>query len=378
MILTFEKTQPILKIKSKTLLGWKTDNMPENYPNKKALVFSNCVEDKFIEQNLFELLKGYSLSDFPNRNIEFLIEPYSANVTSKILKKVPYPFTGLKIALSGSNFSITFDLIQDFVFEEGWDKKWTNEFYFDSFAKLIKSNKEIKITYRKDDFLSLDISFIVSAESIEQAVNIAIEKLKDTIVKVECSINGLGEFFDAIEVWKEQRIEKKEVFWHRLLKKYSWLLSLIINEPAIILENEAYVGGKSLKNDGGNVIDFIYQNKLSKNVALIEIKTPHTTILGKKYRNTYTLSPEFTGAVNQLLNYRDNFQKNYYTLKHNSDLQFTLIAPNAYLIIGSHELMNKGEKDCFELYRKNLSNITIITFDELFEKAFFVLTMMQK
>lgn len=49
--------------------------------------------------------------------------------------------------------------------------------------------------------------------------------------------------------------------------------------------------------------------KLSQNVALIEIKTPCTEIIGKSYRGTFSFSYELSGAVNQVLNYRDNFTK---------------------------------------------------------------------
>lgn len=379
MQLSFNKTTPILTLGEFKLYGWDTNKMPSKYSNQNAIVFSNDGNDPYIEKNLFEIIKNYSITDFPDANIEILIEPIHLNNEPEILKRIPYPFTGLKIGIKEEAFMIAFDLIQEIGFPDNdWNKKWTQEFYFDSFIKVIKHEKEVKIKYNTEDFFTLEIILLVKEKTINGALEFGIKKINEIINKVEYSINGLSGFFEAIEIWKDKKIIKDEFFWHTLLKKYSWLLSLIINEPAIIVENEAYIGGKSIKNNQGNVIDFVYQSKLTNNLALIEIKTPQTKIIGKKYRSTYSLSSELTGSINQLLNYKDSFQKNFYSLVHNSNSSFNLISPNCYLIIGNQESMSKSEKECFELYRKNLANTTIITFDELFEKAFFVLTMIQQ
>ncbi len=379
MNLSFNSTIPVLTIGDIIIEGWQINNMPPNYSNQNAIVFSNDVDDCYIEKNLFEIIKDYSVKEFPDTRIEIVIDPVTIDNEPDILKSIPYPFKGLKIKISQDRFIICFDLIQEFRhLDEEWNKKWTNEFYFDNFAKIIENEEDLTIYYDKEKFLMLEIAIMTTSETLEIAVKEAIKKIREIIDKVEYSINGLYGFFEAIEIWKNKSVINSEAFWHKFLKKYSWLLSLIINEPTIILEDEAYVGGKSINNKGSNIADFIYQNKLSGNIALIEIKTPQTNILGKKYRNTFTLSSELTGAINQILNYIDNFQKNYYNLVHNSNLKFNVIAPSAYLIIGNQENMTIKEKECFELYRKHLNNIKIISFDELFEKAFFILSMIQK
>ena len=67
-----------------------------------------------------------------------------------------------------------------------------------------------------------------------------------------------------------------------------------------------------MSNRDGNVCDFIYQNELSQNIALIEIKTPCTPIIGNSYRATYSFSSEMSGAINQVLNYKDSLTKELY------------------------------------------------------------------
>lgn len=377
MKLTYEDKTPVLHFETHKIEGWAS--MPEKYKNQHAIVFSNDVEDKFLEIELYELVKNYSVSDFPDQRIEILIDHISTEKKPKILELVPYPFGGIKISISENDFIITFNSIQDTGHQdEEWDKKWTNEFYFDNISKILHKENDLIINYNKDMFLSLGLSVKIKAKSIDEAVKKSIIRIKEAIHKVEASINGLSDFFEVIEIWNNKKVNKNEYFWHNLIKKYSWLISLIINEPVIIVEDEAYIGGKSIHNKEGNIIDFIYQNKLSGNLALIEIKTPQTKIIGKIYRQTYSLSNELTGSINQLLGYKDHFQKNFYALNQNSNLTFKLISPNAYLIIGNQERLNKEEKESFELFRKNLNGITIITFDELFEKAFYILTMMNK
>lgn len=375
MELTFNETTPKLTIGKFELTGWDISSMPPKYSNQKAIVFSNDIEDDYIETNLYNLIKHFSIDDFPDSKIEFVIGPYRLGKKIKILEKIPYPFFELKIAIEKEQFKIAFSALQEIGFDDKWNKKWTNEFYFENFSKVLKNNSDdIYVLFDKDMFLSLEVGFKSNSETIEKAVESSIERINKLIKKVEASFNGLTDFFEVLDIWKNKQFQKSESFWHELLKKYSWLLSLIINEPTIMLDDEAYVGGKTIGNKKGNIVDFIFKNELSGNLALVEIKTPQTKLIGRPYRNTYTLSTEFTGSINQLLNYKDCFVKNYYSLNNNESL-FDLISPNSYLIIGNQEELNKSEKECFELYRKNLNGITIITFDELFEKAFFILKM---
>jgi hypothetical protein len=161
-----------------------------------------------------------------------------------------------------------------------------------------------------------------------------------------------------------------EEYWQQsVFGKYHWILSQVFSAPCTIIESKAYVGGKSIGNTGGNVCDFIYQNKLSKNVALIEIKTPCSQILGGTYRATYSLSEEMSGAVNQVLNYRDHLVKSYYQLSDCADNSFNAFSPKCVVVIGKMaDLANRGMISAFENYRNSLNGITVITYDELLQK----------
>lgn len=71
-------------------------------------------------------------------------------------------------------------------------------------------------------------------------------------------------------------------------------------------------------------------------------------------------------------------QKEFFALAYKSQKQFNLLSPNCYLIIGSHETMKKDQKECFENFRRNIVGLEILTFDEIFQKLFFVLSILKQ
>ncbi|MBI4722567.1 MAG: DUF4263 domain-containing protein [Candidatus Stahlbacteria bacterium] len=135
-----------------------------------------------------------------------------------------------------------------------------------------------------------------------------------------------------------------------------------------------------------NGIDFIYQNDLTQNTALIEIKIPLTKLVSEIYRgqpgtnDIYSISKELTGAINQILNYKDEFQKGFYELAGNNNRDFSLFNPKSILIIGSLEIenMNNGQLKSFELFRHSNKDVEIITYDELFNKIKIFMSVVDK
>ena len=75
-----------------------------------------------------------------------------------------------------------------------------------------------------------------------------------------------------------------------------------------------------------------------------------------------------TLPVNQVLNYRDKLTKEYYALCHQSSKPFEVMSPKCVIIIGKISSMTTGEVSAFENFRNSLSNISILTFDELYQR----------
>ena len=70
-----------------------------------------------------------------------------------------------------------------------------------------------------------------------------------------------------------------------------------------MLNEQAYLGGKNINNNGGTIADFLFQNSITKNITVIEIKTPSEQLItDNKYREkVYNMNPNLINALNQLL-----------------------------------------------------------------------------
>jgi len=170
-------------------------------------------------------------------------------------------------------------------------------------------------------------------------------------------------------------LEKK---WQAFLKKNSWIFSTLFAQPVLLYKDEAYVGGKSIDNHNGKYNDFLIKNGLSDNVSFVEIKTHLTQLMeDKPYRGTDVFSPskDLSGAMSQVLNQRDHFQKEFYSLAYKAkDVQ--TFNSKALIIAGQLGSMSAQQKSAFELMRSNSKDIELITFDELRTKVEGLLKLM--
>lgn len=193
---------------------------------------------------------------------------------------------------------------------------------------------------------------------------------------------GITKLKNILKIWEENKINNSESFWQETFKDNPWVLSIVFNNPVFFLKDQAYVGGKSYDNTGGNLVDFMYRNSITENVALIEIKTPTEKLLSiNKYRNSsYNVSSEVTGAVNQILSYRKSLIKEYSTLVKNGENSFEVFNPDCIIVIGNyHDEIedNSIKKETFEIYRTEQKTVKIITYDELFAKIKMLIDLLE-
>ena len=183
----------------------------------------------------------------------------------------------------------------------------------------------------------------------------------------------------ALNVWNDNADKGDESFWQKCFSENPWVISQVFARPVVIMQDQAYVGGKGIEDTGGKMVDFIYRNSLTDNIVLVEIKTPETKLIDVKYRQgVYAVSRELSGAVNQVLTYKDSIQKEFYALSSKSGTRFCSFNPRCALVVGdTKSLDDKDKKASFELFRAELKDVAIITFDELFAKAEFLLRLLK-
>ena len=87
---------------------------------------------------------------------------------------------------------------------------------------------------------------------------------------------------DVLAFWEENRQNAKEEFWHRFFNQNPHILAQAFPDSILKLKDKCFVGGKSLENKNGNLLDFLYKSGSTKNVVLIEIKTPAMKLIGKR------------------------------------------------------------------------------------------------
>ena len=204
----------------------------------------------------------------------------------------------------------------------------------------------------------------------------SVEKLKEILESVDAeNLNNIStcariaQLEEAIKLFDENiNAERDEEFWQKeVFEKHQWILAQIFSLPCTLFQSKAYVGGKGIDNAGGNVADFVYKNGLTRNAAIVEIKRPDTPIIKEAYRQTYSFTSNFSGAINQVLNYRDSLAREINSLANG---QLNAFSPTCVVVIGrTSEFGNEPKKmAAFENYRAILSNVIIITYDELLAK----------
>ena len=250
-----------------------------------------------------------------------------------------------------------------------WNK--LNEYY-----KLV----EDKYTpYNKTTYVKQDDDFIRFKALFDDRTQLQ-NFLKDvnlSNINTALNIENLKRVKEAIETNFEC---DDEDYWQTLFTDNSWVLSQLFNAPFVILKDKCYVGGKNITNSGGKITDFVYKNKTTKNISLIEIKTPCKELfLDSEYRDDVPkLGSDLSGGVNQILIQKQKLNNEYLIIKDSTQEDFTAINIDCILIIGNSKQLNKTKLNCFENYRNELRSINIITFDEVLTKIELMLALLEE
>lgn len=177
---------------------------------------------------------------------------------------------------------------------------------------------------------------------------------------------GVDILVEALTTWEASDKTEHEEHWQEFLQEQPYLINLIFQGPVVVHTGKAYLGGKKVDNTGGQIVDFLLENSIGGNAALLEIKRPGTKLLMKTaYRGDeiYAPSSELTGSVSQILNYRD-------TIMTEKISPIDVFMPSCVVLIGNYgaELDSPAKRRSFELYRSSLNGVSVVTYDELFDR----------
>lgn len=129
-----------------------------------------------------------------------------------------------------------------------------------------------------------------------------------------------------------------------------------------------------MHGQGGVATDFLFSDESTKSFAVVELKTPHTPLTGQIYRGirgsnndqeVYSASSELSGAIvqtrNQIAVALDDFDA---VLGRTFD-DMRRVHASGVLVIGLAEGLSDRQLASFNLFRRGLYDLTVITFDEL-------------
>ena len=169
-----------------------------------------------------------------------------------------------------------------------------------------------------------------------------------------------------------------ESYWQRLLSEDDWIFGYGLSYYCLTMLNEqVLVGGKDIMNRNGQVVDFLAASEgQARYVVLVEIKKPSTSLLGRQCRNhAFPISSDLAEAVAQVQGYIEAWGTNTTRERYNYEQEnnLTTAKPKGILVVGnSSELDSTDKKRSFELFRKGLNQVDIITYDELLQRAHFI------
>lgn len=170
--------------------------------------------------------------------------------------------------------------------------------------------------------------------------------------------------------------------WQKFFEENTWIFGYGLDYRFLsILQREASVSDSDLDGSNTAITDFLLGS--TDFTVLVEVKRPDTTLFesAKNRSKSWRISTKVFDAVSQIL-----AQKAAWEIKSsgtNYDKQGALIHqhtsdPKSILIIGSASQFHDNPRDkeikqkTFELFRRDSRGVEILTYDEVYERAYYI------
>lgn len=171
----------------------------------------------------------------------------------------------------------------------------------------------------------------------------------------------------------------KEEDWQDFFNKNNWIFSNVFYFPVSFTKDKFNVGGNNInETNNDKIVDFLYKNHLTDNLAFIEIKTNKTPLVMKtQYRKgVFPISKDISGSIIQVQDQKNELLKNFHSKLGQSGLQIS--NSQCVVIAGSLDKLTQKQKNSFDLFRLSNKMVLIITFDELLHKIETTLGLFKK
>jgi hypothetical protein len=190
--------------------------------------------------------------------------------------------------------------------------------------------------------------------------------------------SGLDEFKTALN----ENFDWTESKWQSFFEKNTWIFGYGLDYKFLsILQRESHISGVDLNGKNEVISDFLMADK--NFTIIVELKKPNTPLFENEQNRSesWRLSKELTYSVSQILSQKAEWQlksENENFDKYGNPINQRTVDPKTILIIGHSSQfsgdtkISKIKAKTFELYRRNMKNIEIYTYDDLLDRARFI------
>lgn len=332
----------------------KGETVLRHKENAKSTITAKFFED---DRGLFVLsIQGYTIATAKPHNASFSF------VGDEIGRLVEFLNHILSIPLRGSG-----------------PKKITDE----QLRRLALSSMQAKTLLRDNEEL---FSEVLKSEITKQDV-VALGYRKHQL-QVFARLLHDQQYFDEV---RDRKACSVEVVWQKYFEKNPWIfgygLSYIALSGLTEKKLEQVVHGHNVSAHGKRVDALLRTRGVISSLCFVEIKTHRTDLLQKKpYRSgCWAASDELSGGIAQVQGSVALASESIQTMLSIDDKfgnptgeeAFNYL-PKSFLVIGSlsdfvgDHGVNEDRYRSFELLRRNIANPEVVTFDELYERARFI------
>lgn len=288
----------------------------------------------------------------------------------------------------GSEIKTLFDFIQNIaeleIKDENGFKITDNEL-----KKLILTKEQAFSIYKDNQSLFEEI--LEDNVTQEDIVNLVYKKEQLTYFD---NLLNQEKFFEEEKL--RLQISKDESLWQNFFELNTWIfgfgLQYIINIPLEEKKLEQVVEGFDVINRGKRADALMKSKGIINSLCFAEIKTHKTKLLNASYRpSVFPPSNELSGGIAQVQKTIQSSIENLINKINPTDSdgnptgeEIFLYRPKSFLLVGNlnefitENGVNKEKYSSFELYRRSIKDIEIITFDELLERAKFIVNSNEK
>jgi hypothetical protein len=364
----------------------------ENNGTKKGKYFSVVRRDEqsaLVQVSAWIQLKIVYIYDIDE------ISGFEITKIKKKSSKGKYEETTEKITLSKASLS---DIVAFADFIKSVDLKGISERRIklgdESFDKLDDdTKKKLKTLLSIDDGQAVILALLnEGAITSLDIVNVGYRKRQLVIFSKLLENESNWKLYAKSEKEKGEKFDdtKEEKVWQHFFKKNPWIFGYGLDYKYLeILQHESTVRGSDVSGKGAENLDALAAT--TDYTVLVELKKPSTELFeaSQNRSNSWRLSSNLFAAVSQILEYKashivewENESKKYDA--DENKISQKALDPKTVLVIGRDSMFSGTEKEIdikkktFELYCRDSRNIKILTYNDLYRRARYIVERAEK